>query len=193
MARILIIDDEEIIRDYLRVILEDNHIIHEARDGGEGIDLYRKHFFDLVITDILMPARDGIEVIVEITDSFPDARIIAISGGGRGLEASFNLEMAKKCGAMRVLKKPFFPEDMRIAVSDVLTQQRDMPPVSSSVSPALDQNAIRLPHQCAQFTQKALASTSKFLHAIFPSSAATARGRGNEGKRITSAPRNMGS
>ncbi|MBF0140399.1 MAG: response regulator [Magnetococcales bacterium] len=123
MARILIIDDDEIIRDYLRVILEDNHIIHEARDGEEGIDLYRKHFFDLVITDILMPARDGIEVIVEITDSFPDARIIAISGGGRGLEASFNLEMAKKCGAMRVLKKPFFPEDMRIAVSDVLANR----------------------------------------------------------------------
>ncbi|MBF0107804.1 MAG: response regulator transcription factor [Magnetococcales bacterium] len=122
LARILIIDDDENIRAYLRAILEgeDGHELQEARDGDEGIHLYRKYRFDLVITDILMPVKDGVELIMEMTESFADARIIAMSGGGRGLDATFNLDMARDFGALRVMSKPFSPEEVRKAVSELL-------------------------------------------------------------------------
>ncbi|HIJ84739.1 MAG: response regulator receiver protein [Magnetococcales bacterium] len=122
MAQILIVDDDHTIRAYLRAILEgeDGHQLQEAQDGAEGIRLYRAHPFDLVITDILMPIKDGVELIMEMTETFPGVRIVAMSGGGRGLEASFNLDMAKDFGAVRVMTKPFSPEDVRRAVADVL-------------------------------------------------------------------------
>lgn len=122
MARILIIDDDRTIRAYLRAILEgeDGHQVYEAQDGNEGIRLYRDSPFDLVITDILMPVKDGVELILEITEGFSGVRIIAMSGGGRGLDADFNLSMAKDFGAVRVLAKPFTPEAARQAVADVL-------------------------------------------------------------------------
>ncbi|MBF0146445.1 MAG: response regulator [Magnetococcales bacterium] len=122
MAHILIIDDDPIIRAYLRAVLEgeDGHRLQEAQNGDEGIQLYRKHPFDLVITDILMPVKDGVELILEMTESFSNVRIIAMSGGGRGLDATFNLDMAKDFGAMRVLTKPFSAEDLRSAVADLL-------------------------------------------------------------------------
>lgn len=180
MARILIVDDDEIIRDYLRVILEDNHQIHEARNGDEGLALYRKHLFDLVITDILMPVRDGIEMIMEIMESFPDARIIAISGGGRGLEASFNLEMAKNFGAMRVLEKPISPEEMRNAIADVLTQSQNIPNL-----PTQNGKKSHLPQRCITMTRKAWTTTSHFLHAIFPSCRNMARKRNDRGHPLS--------
>jgi len=122
LAHILIIDDDPIIRAYLRAVLEgeDGHRLQEAQNGDEGIQLYRKHPFDLVITDILMPVKDGVELILEMTESFSNVRIIAMSGGGRGLDATFNLDMAKDFGAMRVLTKPFSAEDLRSAVADLL-------------------------------------------------------------------------
>lgn len=122
MARILIVDDDHTIRAYLRAILEEGqgHHLQEAENGSEGLQHYQKNPFDLVITDVLMPVKDGVELIMEMTERFPDARIIAMSGGGRGLDAAFNLHMAKDFGAMRVLVKPFSPEDVKEAVSDLL-------------------------------------------------------------------------
>ncbi|MBF0140731.1 MAG: response regulator [Magnetococcales bacterium] len=122
MATILIIDDDPTIRAYVRAILEeDGHRVDEATDGNSGLESFRAGHFDLIFTDILMPLKDGVEVIMELTESFPGVRIIAMSGGGRGLDASFNLDMAKDFGALHVLAKPFSPEDVRQAVTRLLT------------------------------------------------------------------------
>ena len=121
MARILVIDDDASIRALLREVLEmEGHAVQDAADGDEGVRLYRKKPADLIITDVLMPEKDGVELIMELQEHYPEVRIIAMSGGGRGLDATFNLRMAKDFGALRVLAKPFSPADVVAAVEWVL-------------------------------------------------------------------------
>ena len=84
MALILIIDDDDQIRRVLRKTLErDGYDVADAPNGKEGIRLYRENPADLVITDIIMPEKEGIETIRELRRDFPEVKIIAISGGGR--------------------------------------------------------------------------------------------------------------
>ena len=114
MASILIVDDDAPIRTLLRHILEeDGHQIREAPNGEVGLTLYREVPADLVITDILMPERDGIEVTLALTQEFLDARVIAITDATD--DQNF-LNVAKLFGARRVIRKPFTPEDIRRAV-----------------------------------------------------------------------------
>ena len=81
MASILVIDDDEALRLLLREMLQaDGHAVREAANGREGLALYRAQPADLVITDILMPEQDGMEVILELTREFLDARVIAMTG-----------------------------------------------------------------------------------------------------------------
>lgn len=111
MASILIVDDDEPIRTVLRDILEaDGHQIREASDGRIGLMLYREAPTDLVITDILMPERDGMEVTLALTQEFLDARVIAMTGvtGGQNF-----LNVAKLFGARRVIQKPFASDVIR--------------------------------------------------------------------------------
>ena len=83
MPRILIIDDERQIRELLRDILEDaGYDVAEAADGQEAIKIQRGEPADLIITDLIMPEKEGIETIRELKQSYPDVRIIAMSGGG---------------------------------------------------------------------------------------------------------------
>lgn len=95
----------------LRKMIERNgYEVIEASDGKEGIKLYRKNPTDLIITDLIMPEKDGIETIQELKKDFPDIKIIAISGGGR-LGPQDYLHLAKMLGAQRTLTKPIeFPE-----------------------------------------------------------------------------------
>lgn len=105
MATILIIDDEEIIRVLLRSALESaGHEVTEATNGREGLDLYCKRPTDLVITDILMPELNGLDMMLELTRQFLHAKVIAISGVGG--EANV-LDVAKLLGARRTFHKPF--------------------------------------------------------------------------------------
>ena len=121
MAYILVIDDDASIRALLREILKDaGHQVEVAEDGQEGVRKYSKNRPDLVITDVLMPEKDGVELILELTESDPDVKIIAMSGGGRGLDAPFNLRIARDFGALRVLSKPFVMADVLAAVNAVL-------------------------------------------------------------------------
>src|SRR2546426_7918126 len=84
MARILFIDDDEQTVDLFGQILEGaDHEVIIARDGVTGIAHYRKNPTDLIITDIMMPVKDGMEVINELKRDFPQAKIIAISGSDR--------------------------------------------------------------------------------------------------------------
>ncbi|MEO5340192.1 MAG: response regulator [Magnetococcus sp. MYC-9] len=108
MARILVVDDDPSVRALLREFLEeDGHQVDEAVDGKQGVLRYREEPSDLVITDILMPEKDGVELIMELQESFPEIKIIAMSGGGRGLDAQFSLRIATDFGAVQQLEKPF--------------------------------------------------------------------------------------
>ena len=84
MKKILIVDDEEPIRRSIREILEiEDYEIFEAEDGEEAIRLVQSDEPHLVITDIIMPEKEGFETILQINEEYPDIKIIAMSGGGR--------------------------------------------------------------------------------------------------------------
>jgi DNA-binding NtrC family response regulator len=119
-THILIIDDDERTRKLFRKILEtEGYQVSEASNGNEGIKLFRKEPADLVITDIIMPEKEGIETIMELRKDFPDVKIIAMSGGGL-VEADSYLEMAKKMGATEVLTKPIKNDELLKIIKDIL-------------------------------------------------------------------------
>jgi len=107
MTKILVIDDEPEVRETIARILESHgYQVIDAKDGNDGLDVLRDERPDLVITDILMPGCDGLETIMEMRRRAPNAKIIAISGGGsRGI---FDyLDAAQRFGASDTLVKPF--------------------------------------------------------------------------------------
>jgi CheY-like chemotaxis protein len=93
--------------------------VSRASSGNEAIRLLRSSPFDVIITDVLMPNGDGVEVIAEVKRSQPTARILAISGGGHHLKAVDCLKIAKGLGATAVLLKPFNREQLLEAVSNL--------------------------------------------------------------------------
>jgi len=114
MASILIIDDEEPIRALLRTTLEAaGHEVTEAANGRIGLELYRHRPTDLVITDILMPELNGLDLLLELTREFLHAKVIAISGAGGEQNV---LDVAKLLGARRTLQKPFSMPELLDAV-----------------------------------------------------------------------------
>lgn len=124
MARILVIDDEELVRFTVRHALESaGHEVIEATDGAEGMSQVEAKSIDLVVTDVLMPNKEGIETIRELRLLADPPRIIAISGGGRTGNVDF-LELARKLGADDVLAKPFTARELTETVSRVLGDAR---------------------------------------------------------------------
>jgi len=120
MARILIIDDEPQIRSMLRLMLERvGYEVAEAPDGIEGIRRYRENPADLIITDLIMPNKDGIGMIIDLKKEFPKVKIIAMSGGGVNRPEGY-LDGAKKLGATRTLTKPIDRDEMLKAVKETL-------------------------------------------------------------------------
>ena len=120
MALILIIDDEPQIRSMLKLMLErDGYEVAQAPDGIEGIRIYRQNPADLIITDLIMPNKDGIGVIIDLKKEFPNVKIIAMSGGGLNKPEGY-LKGAKKLGATCTLTKPIDRGEMLRAIKDVL-------------------------------------------------------------------------
>ncbi|MDY6850469.1 MAG: response regulator [Thermodesulfobacteriota bacterium] len=120
MARILVIDDEESIRILLRKILEQaGHEVIEAVDGEKGTDIFYQTPTDLIVTDILMPEKEGLRTIMDIRRDFPEVKIIAISGGGT-VEPETYLNLAEKLGADRTLTKPFRTNELLVMVAELL-------------------------------------------------------------------------
>jgi len=120
MKRILIIDDEPQIRLMLKKMLErEGFDIIVASDGKEGMKLFEKDPVDLVITDIIMPEKEGIEVILALRKGYPDVPIIAMSGGGRNPPDGY-LKMAKLSGVQATFEKPFKKEELLNAVKKAL-------------------------------------------------------------------------
>lgn len=120
MANILVIDDDRQVRNLLVIALNNaGHQTVSAENGAEGVRVYRAKPTDLVITDLIMPEKEGIETILELRREFPGVRIIAISGGGRQSGTDF-LPMAGKLGARLTLAKPFTIQELYQAVNTVL-------------------------------------------------------------------------
>jgi YesN/AraC family two-component response regulator len=114
-------EDDDQMRTIIRKMLERaGYKVLEAPDGNVGIRLFRENPVDLVITDIIMPEKEGIETILELKRDFPETKVIAISGGGRGAPKEY-LKIAKKLGVQRTLAKPFEKEDLLRAVKELLT------------------------------------------------------------------------
>ncbi len=125
MARILIMDDDSLIRRLLRQVLEgEGYEVVEASDGTQGINLNRKMHCDLIITDIIMPEKEGIETIGELRREFKGIKIIAMSGGGR-IGPDAYLKMAKDFGAMRTIVKPINREELLKAAKELLESDGD--------------------------------------------------------------------
>jgi len=120
MQRVLIIDDDEQVRALLYEILDRAGFeVMEAANGAEGLKLYRSQPTDLVITDLIMPEKEGVETIMELRDQFRDARIIAISGGQRTGGRDY-LPIAARLGARRTVAKPFSRQEILEAVRETL-------------------------------------------------------------------------
>jgi DNA-binding NtrC family response regulator len=121
MARILLIDDDELTLDLVgRMLSEMGQDVFPASDGNLGLEVLRSEMIELVITDILMPNKEGIETIREIHLSYPGIRVIAISGGHGAVANSANLFTASKFGAQGVLEKPFTAEQLSQVLRSVL-------------------------------------------------------------------------
>lgn len=124
MARILIMDDDDQFREMLKMMLETEgyNDIEDAESGYVGMKLIRKSPFDLVITDIVMPDKEGIETIMEIKKYFPAIKIIAISGGGK-IGPDGYLMLAGQLGADKTLAKPFMQSELIRAVRELLGEK----------------------------------------------------------------------
>jgi len=128
MARILLIDDDDLVRKMLNLTLTHfGHTVIEARNGKEGVRLLPQSKAELIITDLVMPEKDGFEILRELRDHRPPVKIIVISGGVRGEMANY-LEVAKRLGAGKVLAKPFANEALIAAIEELLTDGGTLPP-----------------------------------------------------------------
>lgn len=121
MKKVLIIEDDADQRAMLREALERAGFdVADAADGDAGLALQRRSPADVVITDILMPDKEGIETIMELRRLYPPTKIIAITGyGSRHREADY-LWVAREVGANATLKKPFAPARLIDTVREVL-------------------------------------------------------------------------
>lgn len=126
MAKIYVFDDEESILMMLKKMLErEGHEIQTATNGKEGIELFEKGKPDLLITDIIMPEKEGLETILQLRKKFPDLKIIAISGGGR-IGPDEYLPVAKLLGASAVFQKPLIPKEFLQTVANLLDDRKNI-------------------------------------------------------------------
>ena len=120
MARILLVDDNEELLELTALVLRGaNYSVAAAANGKEALKLLADNEFDLVLTDVVMPEKEGIETIMEIRKKFPEIKIIAMSGGGAAAPEEY-LVVARMLGAAKSLAKPFTGEQLLSTVSSVL-------------------------------------------------------------------------
>ncbi len=119
---LLVVDDEPSIREITRLVLESaGYRVCCAADGREAMKLLAEQLFDLVITDMLMPGSDGLELLSVVKHSRANTRVLVMSGGGM-IGMSDYLKVAKKLGAHGVLEKPFSAECLLASVAELLKQ-----------------------------------------------------------------------
>ena len=122
MAVILVVEDDEQFRNMLVLQLSrQGHRVIHACSAKEGLQLYQQACPDLILTDLIMPDMDGIELIMQLRRLGNSTPIIAMSGGGRSMKTESNLKMVELLGAAATLAKPFSREQLLQAIEDVLS------------------------------------------------------------------------
>jgi DNA-binding response OmpR family regulator len=118
MTRVLVIDDDDLVRQVCRLILEDEGFeVDTAADGADGLRKFHAHPAEVVVCDIYMPEKDGIETIVELSKEYHGLKIIAMSGDAPGRLSL--IASARSLGAHATLPKPFEPDELVNAVRSV--------------------------------------------------------------------------
>ena len=126
MARLLVIDDDEMVREVIASALQRaGHAVSQAANGREAAERIKQKPVDLVITDILMPERDGLETIISLNREHGPVPIIAMTG--LSSHSALYLEMARTFGAVRILEKPFEMSELVRITEEILSE----PPASS--------------------------------------------------------------
>ncbi len=125
MSKILVLDDEPSILLMIKKMLEKaGYEVIVASNGKEGMRLFERDKPDMVITDIIMPEKEGLETIFELRRMHPDLKIIAISGGGR-ISPDGYLPGAKLLGANMVFQKPLVQKEFLNAVASLLEDPKE--------------------------------------------------------------------
>jgi CheY-like chemotaxis protein len=120
MAQILLIDDDDTFRETLSLALVGfGHAVIEARNGKEGLKILSQANPDLLITDIVMPEMEGLELVMKTRGVRPQMKIIAISGGGQKGSLDY-LQAARLMGATKIIPKPFHPDVISAAIEELL-------------------------------------------------------------------------
>ena len=120
MAHILIIDDDLQLLDMLRQTLErEGYNVVVASNGKAGIKIYREDPVDLIITDMIMPEKEGIETIIELKRDYPDVKIITMSGGGI-ISSEQYLDISRKLGVEQSFTKPIEREKLLFAIRELI-------------------------------------------------------------------------
>ena len=123
MALVLIVDDDPQMLRLLTDVAElEDHSVLMAQDGEQALEYFAHQLPDLMITDILMPNKEGLELISEVREKFPSVKIIAYSGGGASDPENY-LEFARGMGADTVFTKPMPLEDMRQQINKLLSEK----------------------------------------------------------------------
>jgi CheY-like chemotaxis protein len=121
--RILVVDDQPAIAAMLKESLEElGYEVETASNGKEAIVLHERHPHDLVISDIFMPEKDGLELLTYLRKEGSTAKIIAISGGGHSADPGLFLNIARITGAHRIITKPFERKVLLAAVEELLKE-----------------------------------------------------------------------
>lgn len=126
MSKILVIEDDSSFRSVLTQMLQKaGYEVKSAEDGNQALEICEGYKPDLVLTDIVMPDKEGLETIQELLEHNPGLLIVAMSGGGKYGPDSY-LPLAKKLGAKACLQKPFMRNELLTTIECIL-EQRDLP------------------------------------------------------------------
>ena len=121
LMRILLVDDDDMSRRTIdQMLTRAGHEVTSTGSGSEALTLFRESSVDLIVTDLIMPDTDGLELIQELRKLDRKVRILAISGGGR-VNANESLTVARKFGAAGILAKPFSNQEFKDAINALMS------------------------------------------------------------------------
>jgi len=124
MSTILVVDDDTSILDFIEQALSESHKIFTAETVANAEEISNSNSIDLLISDLVMPEKNGIDMIMEFKKTHPEIKILAISGGG-GITGRFDyLPIAKLVGAEDTLKKPFSVNELRTSIDTILDSDK---------------------------------------------------------------------
>jgi DNA-binding NtrC family response regulator len=124
MAWILIIEDDEQMREMLEAVIKNvGHDVVSVSDGKYAMGAFINGQYDVVITDIVMPGKDGLKTIQDFRSRFPKIKIIAISGGDRSFSGDTYLDIAHNFGAHRILAKPFSQKTILETIEELISEK----------------------------------------------------------------------